>query len=59
MEAGEALQAEILARVEAGESKQATIETNAMTKGGAQTLTSMTTAGQDQDWRRQDIRDDR
>ena len=33
------MQAEILARVEAGESKQATIETNAMTKGGAQTLT--------------------
>ena len=39
MEAGEALQAEILGRVEAGEAKQATIETNAMTKGGAQTLT--------------------
>ena len=39
IEAGEALQAEILGRVEAGEVKQATIETNAMTKGGAQTLT--------------------
>ena len=39
IEAGEILQAEILGRVEAGEAKQATIETNAMTKGGAQTLT--------------------
>jgi hypothetical protein len=39
VEAGEALQAEILARVEAGEAKQVTIETSAMTKGGAQTLT--------------------
>ena len=36
---GEALQSEILGRVEAGEDKQAVIETNAMTKGGAQTLT--------------------
>ena len=40
IEAGEALQAEILGRVEAGEAKQATIETNAMTKGGAQMLTA-------------------
>ena len=36
---GEALQAEILARVEAGEAKQATIESGAMMKGGPQTLT--------------------
>ena len=40
IEAGEALQAEILGRVEAGEAKQVSIETNAMTKGGAQTLTA-------------------
>ena len=33
------MQSEILGRVEAGEIKQATIEANAMTKGGAQTLT--------------------
>ena len=33
------MQAEILARVEAGEAKQATIESGAMMKGGAQTLT--------------------